>query len=539
MLLSDVRAKTVRDRTPMALWVGGGLAVVSLFMLWVASGLEQQLADLLDELPEVFTSLLGEGGGNYVVGELFGLIGPIAILVVGISGGVHALAREERDRTADLLLAQPVTRRHVVVAKAGVLVLDVFLACAVFGVGASAASVLVGPRGFGPGDALAGTVHLFFLGLAFGMIALAVANATGSTGVGLAVTTGLAVLSSLTAGLLPLVDGMEDGARLSPWHYYNGADPVGRGVDAGDLGVLAAIAAVAFTVGVVVVEHRDIGSRRAGRGLSLPAVGALTRPRMSGVFTKSLWERTTLVTVSGGSLAVLAVLVSLMFDGLQATMSDFSRSLPAGIGELIGSADLGTPVGWIQAEMMSMLVPLVVVAVGVVMGVNAIAGEDARRTLGLLVALPVTRRRIVLEKAAAMAAGVVAVAALCWAGMAVGSAVAGLGLDIGNVTGAMVHVSLLGVLFGGIGLALGAATSPTVALRTTLALVVAAYLGEWLLRLDDRLAGFAVLSPWHYLSAAEPLVNGADPLHLAVLATGAVIAVGTAVPLFERRELQA
>ncbi len=94
-----------------------------------------------------------------------------------------AIAREERTRTADLLFTAPVTRREVTISKAVVLIGNLALACGSFAVGAMAAAALIDLEGFDPGDALAGVVHLFFLGLAFAMIALAAGNVTGSTSV--------------------------------------------------------------------------------------------------------------------------------------------------------------------------------------------------------------------------------------------------------------------------------------------------------------------------------------------------------------------
>ncbi|MCZ7535075.1 MAG: ABC transporter permease [Acidimicrobiia bacterium] len=539
MLLSSVATKTVRDRTPITLGIGAGLGLLALAMVSVAASFEDDMAGMFDDLPDAFTGIIGGSGGNYVITEVFGLIAPIAVLVLAIGGGIGAIAREERDRTADLLLTHPVTRRRVVVSKSLVLVAHVGAACIIFLAGATVGAVLVDVAGFGPGDALAATVHLFFLGLAFGMIALAAGTLTGSTSAGMGIAAGLAVASNLVAGVVPLIDGLDDIARLSPWYYFNGAEPLTRGVAPGHLAVLGGLAVAALAVALVAVDHRDIGARRSGPRLKIPAVGTLVRPRVSGVFVKTLSERAVLVNVTGISLAAMAVTMSAMYTGIKDSLAELSDAFPDSVADLIGTANFSTPAGWIQAEMLSMIVPFALVAVGAVIGVGAIAGEDARRTLSLLVTTPIKRSRIVLEKAAAIVAAVIVAAGMCWLGLVAGSAIGGLDLSTAQLAAAMAHMALLGIFFGVLALAIGAAAGKTAALRAVVALAFAAYLGEWLLSLQDDLEAFAVLSPWHYVNTAQPLINGVAPLHLSVLAVASAITVAVAVQLFEHRELAA
>ena len=62
------------------------------------------------------------------------------------------------------------------------------------------------------------------------------------------------------------------------------------------------------------------------------------------------------------------------------------RSLFAATG-----ADMSTPVGYIQIELMSFMGPLLVILYAVLAGSAAVAGEEDRHTLDLLLANPVSR----------------------------------------------------------------------------------------------------------------------------------------------------
>lgn len=540
MLASSILKKTVRDHTRLATFVGVGLAALAVLMVAVASTLQTQLSDVYDGLPDAFTGLIGGSGSNYVITELFGILAPVGVLVVAISGGVNVIAREEDHRTADLLLTHPVTRRAVVVSKSAVLAGNIAITCGLFAVSLTLSAAFINVDGFGPADALAATVHLFFLGLAFGMIALLAGNALGSGNAAAGISAVLALIANVASGLLPLANGFENGAKLSPWYYYTGSDPVANGISPSNLAVLAALAALAFILSVVVIDHRDIGSRRSSPKLNVPGIGALNAVvgrNVSSIFGKTLTDHLIWVGLAASSLAGLGLVICLMFDGLKESLTKLSDNLPSSVDQLLGASDFGTPVGWVQAEMLSITVPLTMIAIAMLIGVGAVAGEESSGTLGLLMVAPVRRSRIIIEKAFALAAGVILVAAGCWIGLFVGSALGGLDLDAGNLVAAMAHQAALAIFFGMVALALGAAANSMVSLGGTALFALAAYFGDWLLNLRDGLADFAVLSPWHYATAPQPLSNGVDVLDLSVLIGLSVLAVVLAIYAFDRREL--
>ena len=66
------------------------------------------------------------------------------------------------------------------------------------------------------------------------------------------------MLGFLINGFAPLVDGVHWLTYLSPFHYYAGHDPLGHGVDLGDLAVLGAAALALTAVGVARFERRDL-----------------------------------------------------------------------------------------------------------------------------------------------------------------------------------------------------------------------------------------------------------------------------------------
>ena len=81
--------------------------------------------------------------------------------------------------------------------------------------------------------------------------------------------------------------------------------------------------------------------------------------------------------------------------------------------------------------------------------------------MGLLLANPIKRSRIVIEKALGMTVSAFAVGFMIFAGVWLGSFIGRLGINAGNIAATCLLATLLGMAVGAIALALGAATGRT------------------------------------------------------------------------------
>ena len=179
-------------------------------------------------------------------------------------------------------------------------------------------------------------------------------------------------------------------------------------------------------------------------------------------------------------------------------------------------------------ETFGLMAPLSVILVTAVMGAGALAGEESRRTMGLLLANPISRSRIVMEKAVTMVLFGIAVGVATFAGVALGSVLGGLGMSIGNIAATSALQVLVGLVFGALALALSAGTG-----RTAVAVILGAtgaalafHLLTSLAALNDGLAGIAWLSPFHYYLGSDPLNTGMDWGNAVVLLALALALIG-------------
>lgn len=259
-MLASVFAKSSRDAL---LWTAAAIAVL-LVMACVALPMYAEFGEgymgLLDDMPEwlrvVYGDSLGSVGG--LVGmAMFSLIGPLVMLVYAIAMGSGAAVGEEESGTLALLLANPISRLHVLLSKAAVAVLGTLVIAFSVWAGVGVAAGLVGIDMSGQ-DTLAASLHMAALALLFGSLALAVAAWTGSSALGLAVAGLTAVLSYVTSTWLPIVESLADLASWSPWQLYAGADALRSGLDAQLLSIALVVTATLFALGLIGLRRRDL-----------------------------------------------------------------------------------------------------------------------------------------------------------------------------------------------------------------------------------------------------------------------------------------
>lgn len=262
--------------------------------------------------------------------------------------------------------------------------------------------------------------------------------------------------------------------------------------------------------------------------------------QLHSVFARTVHEHRR--TLAGWTVGLFAY--SLAMTGVYPTIRAFPalaqlhESYPKALRSLFDITDLTTGAGYLRAEIFSLVGPALIIVLAVSWGGDVIAGEEERGTIDLLLANPITRRRVVLEKWAALVAGVALGALGLGAGLAIGIPATGMRIGAVSVLAAICAVTLLGALFGTLALALGAATGRRgLARGLSVLLAVLAYLLSTLPTLVNWLRPLRPLSPWYHALGVDPLVRGFAPAHLLlVVALGACI--GTAgIVAFDRRDL--
>jgi ABC-2 type transport system permease protein len=138
-----------------------------------------------------------------------------------------------------------------------------------------------------------------------------------------------------------------------------------------------------------------------------------------------------------------------------------------------------------------------------------------------------------------MIVGGVLVGFATFAGVALGSVIGGLGMDMGNIAATCLLLTLLGLVFGAVALALSAATGkPRLAIFGSIGTAIVLFVINAFLPLSDSLAGLAKATPFYYYLSSDPLLTGMHWGHGAILAGLFVVLIGASVVLFQRRDLR-
>ena len=165
---------------------------------------------------------------------------------------------------------------------------------------------------------------------------------------------------------------------------------------------------------------------------------------------------------------------------------------------------LTSPGGWLNGNIYGNFFPLIMLLLTIGYGAASLAGQDEDGTLALLAVLPLRRRTIVVQKAAAMAVQALLLAAAVTACVFIGRAFQ-LTISPGNAVAISAALVLMGLDFGLVTMAAGAATGRR---GTALGIGTSCAAASYLL---SSLAIDRLLDPAGTLPLALLLVGGQRP----------------------------
>ena len=261
-----LRRELVDHRRSLLGCTVGGVLLACLYIFFYptirtsGAGVEQ----LLKTLPKGFqAAFIGQGvdylsPAGYLGTELFSIIVPALLLVMGVLAGARALAGEEEGGTIDLLLSTPVRRSRLAVEKIAGALIPLFVVAAALW----ALVALVGPsQGLSVdlGRLAMALLAVALMGTGFGMLAFLISSATGSVGLGAGIAAALAVAMyalSIIGALVPALTGFAN--AVSPFHWDGGSGVLANGVPGSGLLLLVLCPAVLLSLAVLAYQRRDL-----------------------------------------------------------------------------------------------------------------------------------------------------------------------------------------------------------------------------------------------------------------------------------------
>jgi len=262
---------------------------------------------------------------------------------------------------------------------------------------------------------------------------------------------------------------------------------------------------------------------------------------MTSVYAKALWDQRKALPAWASAVAFGILLEAAMWPSIKdmPSLDAYLKDFPDALKELFSIDQMATGAGFLNAELFTLMLPMIFIIFGITRGSRMIAGEEEAGTLDLMLVTPLSTTKLLLHEALALATSLAGLGAVVWLSTMAGSAAFGLGVSPWAAGAGALAVALLGLEFGMAALVTGALTgSRGLALGVPSALALGAYVLYVGGLFVDGLSGWRGWSPFEQALHSGPLA-ATLPGSFAWLALAPLVLVAATVPVWCRRDVGA
>ena len=263
--MTSIALHTIKDQRIALLLISAGLFAIAILIAATFEAFGEVQGELFESLPEGFKALLKAQGGlsssatGYLATGYRHPVYLVALLAFTIAASAGAMAREIDRGTVFLLLARPMARHTLVIAKSGAMAAGLMGLIVISFLGSWSGVMIYGLDEADLGGLALVQINAALLVLAVGGYSFLISALSSDGGRVVSVATGLTVAFFFFDYVAALWDPMSFVGPVSVFHYY---DPVTVAVTGSlrvlDVAVLAAVAASGFGASAVVFDRRDI-----------------------------------------------------------------------------------------------------------------------------------------------------------------------------------------------------------------------------------------------------------------------------------------
>ena len=240
-----------------------------------------------------------------------------------------------------------------------------------------------------------------------------------------------------------------------------------------------------------------------------------------------------------GMVSLVAMLVAMWPSYRKVDISSVYGAMPESVQAMFGiTGGQFTGMNYVNAELFSFMVPVVVIGIAIAAGNGAICGEESTGRMDLILSCGIRRHELVLGRVIGIAGELALIVASMGAALVVGDLMVDLDLEIDGLVAALLVSWLLGVLYAALAMAIACWTG-----RGGVAVGVAAAIGltSWLLSslggIVPDLREVSHATAFYAYQYGPPILHGIDGVRVAQLAIEAAVLIGVAVMGFRRRDV--
>lgn len=245
----------------------------------------------------------------------------------------------------------------------------------------------------------------------------------------------------------------------------------------------------------------------------------------------------------GWALAITAIaaMYSSMWPvlGKNSGLATAINSFPQAMRDAFHMQDYGTAAGYFGSTVFGLLVPILLAVFAVGAGTKAVAGDEEAGTLDLVLAHPVRRTHLAAARwLAVLAAIALAGTLLLLVELAIRVPAEFSAISAANLAAMSFQLVLFGWCFASIAFGIGAATGRRLyAVVGGAYVTVASYLCDSFLPQIGGLRWTQAISPFSWYLGGDPLRNGVQWTHCALLVGLSLCCAAVGVIGFNRRDL--
>jgi len=261
---------------------------------------------------------------------------------------------------------------------------------------------------------------------------------------------------------------------------------------------------------------------------------------LRNIFLKTLRDQAMAIVYWGLGIGSLGLFTQLLYPALSVNdmLGKLMGSLPPGFMAFLGNVESAGSIEGYMIYSLLVYLPLVLCIYSIGAAIGMITGEVEIGRMEFLLAHPVPRWRILLEKYAALAVAVLAIGLEIGVCLAIGGAL--IRSDVPAVKWILAGLQTVPftLFLGSVAFGLACAVrGNSTAVGTAATLAVAGFIFNGLVPLSDKLTPFKEWTLYYWYSASRPLSTGILPGHAAILILFSLLFLGGGLAAFQTRDI--
>ena len=241
------------------------------------------------------------------------------------------------------------------------------------------------------------------------------------------------------------------------------------------------------------------------------------------------------------AVVLLSALVASFYKSIAGdpAFEDIYGSLPESLEALLGGADLASPVGYLSSQMYAFFMPALLLVYAIGRSTSTLAGEEEDHTLDLLLAQPISRTALFVQKVVGVALGIAVLAIAVAIPVITLADWSELKVPAANLWAATAQLFAFVLFLGMLAMTVSASIGRRAAgVGVAAGLAFVTYLLDGFGKSIEWLEPWRVLTPWYWYDIDEALSESMPWTSFAVLLGATLITGALGLWGFNRRNLR-